>query len=202
LRKVKRSKLQPGVRILSNRWVYKRKRNQHNEVVQYKARIVARGFLQQQGLEYDETYAAVCNTATMRLLLAIAAYYDLEIFQVDVDTAYLNATRDRVIYMECPEGFDDGEYVCEVTKSLYRLKQSARQWCLEISGQLAKHGFKPSAADPCMFVNGDIKTGAIITIYVDDVPIIGQQGPALAAKKLVMSPFKCKDLGDIARAEA
>ena len=121
-----------------------------------KARLVARGFQQVQGVDYFETYAPVVKFTSIRLLLATVAELDLELHQMDVVTAFLNGDVDEDIYMEQPEGCVDSshpDYVCKLNKSLYDLKQSPRQWYAKTDSFLIDDlGFISSPNDPCLYI--------------------------------------------------
>ena len=118
-----------GANIVSNKWVFKLKRLPNGQVDRYKARLVARGFSQQYGIDYEETFAPVVRMESLRILLAIAAAEDLEIHQMDVITAYLAGELQEEVYMATPTGLSSSTgKVCKLRKGLYGLKQSARVW--------------------------------------------------------------------------
>ena len=97
-------------------------------IVTYKARLVAKGYRQKEGIDYDETFSPVAMLKSIRILLAIAAHYDYEIWQMDVKTAFLNGNLTEDVYMTQPEGFTsgNGEKVCKLQRSIYGLKQASR----------------------------------------------------------------------------
>ena len=97
--------LPPDSRAVGSKWIFKRKTDMHGNVQTYKARLVAKGFTQTQGVDYDETFSPVAMTKSIRILLAIAAYYDYEIWQMDIKTAFLNRHLSEDVYMVQPEGF-------------------------------------------------------------------------------------------------
>ena len=126
-------RLPKGRRAISGKWVFKAKTDENGSVVRKKARYVARGFTQIAGVDYDETYSPVISHTSLRLMLSVAASANLEIYQMDVDTAFLYGTVDEELYMEQPSGFEvmveSGEkLVCKLKKSIYGLKQSGRCW--------------------------------------------------------------------------
>jgi hypothetical protein len=113
----------PDMNVLKCRWVYKHKKDESGQVVRWKGRLVVQGFLQQRGLDFFETFAAVAKISSVRLMLAIAAVLDLELHQLDVDTAFLQAPVDEVIFMTQPEGYvklgpKGEEMVCRLLKSI------------------------------------------------------------------------------------
>ena len=114
-------------KILKNRWVFKLKSEEGNAKPRYKERLVVKGFGQRHGIDYDEIFAPVVKMTSIRLVLGIAAHYDLEIEQLDVKTAFLHGDLEEDIFMEQPEGFiNEGEehLVCKLNKCLYGLKQA------------------------------------------------------------------------------
>ena len=121
------------VKPVGYRWVFVRKRNEKNEVVRYKARLVAQGFSQRLGIDYEETYFPVVDTITLCYLVSLSAYHKLHMHLMDVVTTYLYGSLDRDIYMKVPEGLKiskssneylQGLYSVKLQKSLYGLKQS------------------------------------------------------------------------------
>src|SRR5208282_822870 len=116
--------------VVTNKFAFKHKKNELATIVRLKARLVARGFSQIYGIDYLDTYAPVVKLASIRILLAIAAIFGLEIHQMDVVTAFLAGELEEEIYMEQPEGFEVGtkedDLVCRLRKSIYGLKQAPR----------------------------------------------------------------------------
>jgi hypothetical protein len=94
--------LPKGTKVLGTKLVFKTKRNKNGEIVRRKARLVIRGFEQVHGRDFDQTFAGVCKLATWRVAMALAACFNLEIIQIDVETAFLNAKTDIDIYVELP----------------------------------------------------------------------------------------------------
>lgn len=141
-----------GVTIVKSRWVFKRKVKSDNEV-QYRARIVAKGFTQKFGLDYDETFSPVVRHSTLRLLFALSVKLGLNINQLDVKTAYLNGHLKEEIYMSAPEGFisETPGKVLKLKKAVYGLKQSALVWYERVRDVLHKNGFKNCIQEPCLF---------------------------------------------------
>nr|GEZ43818.1 retrotransposon protein, putative, Ty1-copia subclass [Tanacetum cinerariifolium] len=102
--------LPPGAKVVKSKWIYKKKTDMDGVVYIYKARLVAKGFTQTYGVDYEETFLHVADMRAIRILIAIAAYYDYEIWQMDVKTVFLNGFLDEEIYMEQPEGFVDPDH--------------------------------------------------------------------------------------------
>jgi hypothetical protein len=180
-------------RVLSGKWVFKVKRGPHGEVVRHKCRWVVRGFTQEEGVDYDETFASVVKPMSYKALLAIAAALDLEIEQMDVKTAFLYGNIDHEIYVEQPHHMTDGTAkVCKLRKALYGLKQAPRIWYQTLTNFLRTLGFEPINADLGIFV----RSGVYIAVYVDDLLIIG---PSIAEikniKRSLRNRFQMTDLG-------
>ncbi|KAK3125126.1 hypothetical protein QOZ80_7BG0600470 [Eleusine coracana subsp. coracana] len=134
-----------GVKTIECKWVFKKKIDMDGNVHIYKARLVAKGFKQIQGVDYDETFSPVAMLKSIRILLAIAAFYDYEIWQMDVKTAFLNGNLSEDVYMTQPEGFVDPQNarkICKLQRSIYGLKQASRSWNLRVDED-SKKGFLP-----------------------------------------------------------
>lgn len=154
--------------VVGSKWVFKLK-TPPGEKPKYKARVVAKGFSQSDGIDYKETFAPVVRYDSVRVILAMAAYHDMEIAQFDVKTAFLNGILDETIYMKIPDGIqhNDGQ-VCRLKRSLYGLKQSSRVWNSRFVDFAKDCNLKQSLSDPCVF-HGDIcGEKVILLLYVDD----------------------------------
>ena len=129
--------------IVGSRWVFKVKHDENGSVNRFKPRLVAQGYSQVKGVDYDEVFSPVARNTSVRSLLALANAHDLEILQMDVKTAFLNGSLDCEIYMSQPEGFVDPDrpnHVCKLKKSIYGLKQSARCWNTTLDEYLKSAG--------------------------------------------------------------
>jgi transposase InsO family protein len=165
--------LPEGRKTIGCKWVFKRKKNANTGLIKYKARLVAQGFSQKYGTDYDEVFAPVVRATTLRLLLAIATQRKLKIHHFDAKTAFLNGELKETIYMKQPEGFVDAkeELVCKLNKSIYGLKQAAKVWNEKLHGALTKLGFKQSTSDPCLYSKNKSKALQYVAVYVDDLLI-------------------------------
>jgi len=134
----------PSMNVIGSRWVYKIKRDADGRIDRYKARLVARGFSQQEGIDYLETFSLVVKPTTVRLVLTIAVSYGWNIHQLDVYNAFLNDILQDEVYMAQPLGFVDSvmsSHMCRLHKSLYGLKQAPQTWYNRLSEFLISIGF-------------------------------------------------------------
>jgi hypothetical protein len=126
----------PGMKVLKGKWVLDYKLGEYNELLRRKARYVIKGYAQSYGVDYFETHSPVVKAKSIRIMLILAAIFDLELKQIDFDTAFLNGKLEEQVYMEQPEGYEIGDpkvTVCRLVKSLYGLKQAARVWYKSIN---------------------------------------------------------------------
>ena len=192
-----------NVKPVGYKWVFVRKRNEHGEIVRYKARLVAQGFSQIPGIDYEETYSPVVDATTFRFLISLAIKENLDMRLMDVVTAYLYGPLDNEIYMRLPEGVElkankgsREEHCIRLNKSLYGLKQSGRMWYNRLSEYLAKVGYKNDPISPCIFIKKFANKGfVIIAVYVDDLNIIGTPGEIAQTVEYLKKEFEMKDLG-------
>ena len=193
-----------AVKPVGYKWVFVRKRNEKNEVTRYKARLVAQGFSQRPGIDYEETYSPVMDAITFRYLISLAVSKRLEMRLMDVVTAYLYGSLDSDIYMKVPEGFKLPEalsskpkemYSIKLQRSLYGLKQSGRMWYNRLSDYLTSKGYTNNLICPCVFIKKTTSGYVIIAVYVDDLNIIGTQKEIHEAIILLKKEFEMKDLG-------
>ena len=185
--------------IVDCKWVYRVKQDKDGNVTKLKSRLVARGFSQQYGVNYWESYSPVIKNSTLRLLLAIAVEEDYFIEQIDIKNAYVNSDLEELIYMRQPDGFVIGEnMVCRLKKSLYGLKQSGYQWNKLLNEKLIKVlGFKRLKSDPCVYVKVRENEKIIIAVYVDDLLFFGKKRSELIKiKSKINKIFAIDDLGE------
>ncbi|GKE18953.1 retrotransposon protein, putative, ty1-copia subclass, partial [Tanacetum coccineum] len=154
------------------------------------------------GVDYEETFSPVVDIRAIRILIAIAAYYDYEIWQMDVKTAFLNGHLSEEVYMEQPEGFVNPKYpnhVCKLKRSIYGLKQASRQWNKRFDDEIKKFGFTQNPDEPCVYLKASGSYVAILILYVDDILLMGNNIPMLQdVKSYLGRSFAMKDLGDAA----
>jgi hypothetical protein len=158
------------------------KTDQQGNIVRYKARLVAKGYSQIPGVDYFDTFAPVVRLESLRALLAIAAVKDLEMRQLDVKGAYLNGELQEEVFMEQPPGYDDGSgRKCRLMRTLYGLKQSGREWNRKLHGLLTKNGFDRLEVDHGVYLRQINDKFVIITVWVDDLLLIGNSATMLSA---------------------
>ncbi|PLW22360.1 hypothetical protein PCASD_15893 [Puccinia coronata f. sp. avenae] len=165
-------------RIIKSKWVFKVKRQPDNTIQKLKARLVAMGYSQVHGTDYDEVFSPTLRLETLRLILSLLAANDWKGRQVDFKTAFLNGHLDSPIYMEQPPGFEDPthpDWVCEVNRSLYGLKQLPRQWNIELHKAFIDIGWINSKYDPTLYFKLDSgRLVGALTTHVDDLAIVGE----------------------------
>jgi hypothetical protein len=187
----------PNVHALDCRWVYKIKRDSVGNIDKYKSRVVVKGFQQKAGVDYDEIFAPVSRHATVRVILSMAAVYELDVHQMDVKTAFLHGELTEVAYMRLPPGYQDDGRVCLLKKALYGLKQAARAWYLKLKGTLLKFGYKVATADPSLYLRGNGNGMVVLLVYVDDILLMGSTDNVLTAKGELMDAYSSHDLGEV-----
>ncbi|WVZ89575.1 LOW QUALITY PROTEIN: hypothetical protein U9M48_035957 [Paspalum notatum var. saurae] len=168
----------------------------------YKARLVAKGFRQIQGVDYAETFLPIGMLKSIQILLAIPAYHDYEVSQMDVKTAFLNGNLSEDMYMTQPDGFVDPQNawkVCKLLKSIYGLKQASRSWNLRFDEVVKGFGFIKNVEEPCVYKKWERARLSGLILYVDDILLIGNDIPMLEAMKdSFRKSFSMKDLGEAA----
>ena len=191
--------LPAGRKPISCKWVFKVKHDQTGKVERFKGRLVAKGFLQKYGIDYDETFSPVVRFSSIRDLLAFGVSRQMLIHQMDVVTAFLNGTLDEEIYMQQPEGYvEPGKegLVCRLKKSLYGLKQSPRCWNNVFKEFMLSLGFVQSVADPCVFIRVLKDKLTIVTVHVDDLILVtDSEKEMIDLKTSLANHFKMKDMG-------
>lgn len=193
--------LPKGKNIVGCKWVYKIKTNADGTIQKYKARLVAQGFTQKFGCDYDEVFAPVAKQTTFRMLLCIASQFNMKVVQLDIKTAFLNSEIEVAIYMKQPPGFEDEKNpnaVCLLLKGLYGLKQSARLWNEKLESTLKKAEFTQCEADPCLYKAEIDGEKCFILIYVDDI-LVASRSEAVTKKIefFLGSAFKMSNFGEI-----
>ncbi|GJR15522.1 retrotransposon protein, putative, ty1-copia subclass [Tanacetum coccineum] len=150
----------------------------------------------------EETLSPVADIRAIRILIAIALFYDYEIWQMDVKTAFLNGYLSEKVYMEKPEGFVNPKYrnrVCKLKHSIYGLKQASRQWNKRFDNEMKKFGFIQNHDEPCVYLKPSGSNVTFLILYVDDILIMGNNIPMLQdVKSYIGRCFAMKNLGEAA----
>ena len=192
-----------SIKHVGNKCVFVRKRNENNDIIRYKARLVAQGFSQRPGINYEETYSPVMDAITFRFLISLAVSEELDMRLMDVITAYLYGSIDSDIHTKIPEGFKLPEAVStkprsmfsiKLQRSLYGLKQSGRMWYNGLSEYLLKEGYVNNPICPCVFIKKSETGFAIIAIYVDDLNLVGTPEELTKTAEYLKKEFEMKDL--------
>lgn len=187
-------------KAVGSKWVFKVKHHSDGQVERYKCRLVAKGYSQIYGADYDETFSPVVRFGSIRTLLSFAVQNNLNVHQMDVVTAFLNGHLEEEIYMEQPEGYikpGQEHLVCKLNKSIYGLKQSPRCWSKAFTEFMKSIGFTQSTSDQCVFV----RTGQeleILAVYVDDLILITESAESMTnLKDTLKKHYKMKDMGEL-----
>ncbi|KAL3835707.1 hypothetical protein ACJIZ3_010443 [Penstemon smallii] len=191
----------PEQNIVGCRWVFKTKFLADGTIERRKARLVARGFHQLEGLDYNETFSPVVKPTTIRLVLSVAVSLNWPINQLDVQNAFLHGNLNENVYMTQPPGFthpDFPTYVCKLNRAIYGLKQAPRAWYERLSSKLLELGFVVSKSDTSLFIYRHNSVILYLLVYVDDIIVTGSCPNAIS--DLVASlglAFPIKNLGGL-----
>ncbi|GJX04936.1 retrovirus-related pol polyprotein from transposon TNT 1-94, partial [Tanacetum coccineum] len=157
-----------GAKVIGTKWVYRNKRDERGVVVRNKARLVAQGHRQEEGIDYDEVFAPVARIEAIRLFLAFASFMGFIVYQMDVKSAFLYGTIDEEVYVSQPPDFVDPDHpkkVYKVVKALYGLHQAPRAWYATLSTFLEKHGYKRGTIDKTLFIKKDKKDIMLVQVF-------------------------------------
>jgi hypothetical protein len=185
--------------VVSGKWIFKHKFHSDGSLARHKARWVVRGFSQQPGIDFDETFSPVVKPATIRIVLSIAVSRSWPIHQLDVKNAFLHGNLDEEVYCQQPPGFVDTrcpDYVCRLHKSLYGLKQAPRAWYQRFALFAHRLGFVVSKSDVSLFIYKNGSELAYILLYVDDIVITASTDQLLQRLTTQLhAEFAMTDLG-------
>jgi len=186
--------------IVSSKWIFKYKRNAEGNVIKRKARLVARGFTQEYGIDFYETFSPTLKQDSLRLIIALAVQYNFEIKQIDITAAYLNAPLSENIFMKPPKGHKAyNKCFLKLKKAIYGLKQSGLEWNKKLNSVLTSLNFHRLNSDPCIYkkVDHQKRISCILAVYVDDIIIAGVPNEVSKIKNQIQKHFKIKDIGNI-----
>ena len=181
-----------GKNLISTRWIFNNKYGSNNTITKRKARVVARGYKQRRGIDYELTYSPTLNIDALKLIIALAANMCWDIVQLDIKAAYLNAKLDIDIYTTIPPGDTNfGKGFWKLNKALYGLRQSGRQWNITITNFLIKNGYTQLISEKCIFKKIiENKLVCIIGLYVDDMIITGENYEINEIINIIKNNFK------------
>jgi transposase InsO family protein len=188
-------------KAIRSKWVFKTKTKADGTIDRFKARLVAQGFSQRHGIDFDETFSPVASMPTIRILLSLQAL-NWHVRHIDVDTAYLNANLDVELYISQPEGFEvvndnGGKLVCRLKKAIYGLKQAGLAWYNHLVNLLQSLKFTTSTSDKCLFIKQS-RNPIFIASYVDDLIIASPSlDSILQFESDLQQRLKIKILGDV-----
>ncbi|RVX15068.1 Retrovirus-related Pol polyprotein from transposon TNT 1-94 [Vitis vinifera] len=179
---------------------YVTKRDAKGNIECFKAKLVAKGFTQKEGIDYRDTFSPVSKKDSLKIIMALVAHFDLELHQMDVKTTFLNGNLDEDIYMEQPEGFakkGNEHLVCKLKKSIYGLKQASRQWCIKFNNTITSFGFKENTVDQCIYLKISGSKFIFLILYVDDILLASSDlGLLRETKEHLSKNFQMVDMGE------
>ncbi|SGY58053.1 BQ5605_C006g04336 [Microbotryum silenes-dioicae] len=194
------SDLPSGARALGSKWVFTRKENAQGEVTRHKARLVAQGFAQRPGIDYNETFAPVARQSTILSLVGTATAQGLFLEQFDFDSAFLNGTMTEMVYMKYPKGWDRPQtgQALRLVKSMYGTEQARQEWNAAVNSLMVERGYKRSDADACLYVKQVDEKFIDSTLYVDDGMVASNDQEFLDSEIEAFSTvYKLKRLGPV-----
>jgi hypothetical protein len=182
------------------KWVYKTKCDSNGNIERFKARLMAKGFMQRECIDYTETFSLVSCKDSLRIIMTLVTHYDLELHQVDVNTVFLNRDLLENVYMAQSKGFvvkRKENMWCHLRKSIYGLKQVSRQWYLKFDETIISFIFKENNEDNCIYAKFRSGKFIFLILYVDDILLVSSDVSLLLEnKRFLSSNFDMKDLGE------
>ncbi|GJU44307.1 putative ribonuclease H-like domain-containing protein, partial [Tanacetum coccineum] len=190
-----------GKRPIGTKWVFRNKKDERGIVIKNKARLVAQGYTQEEGIDYDEVFAPVARIEAIRLFLAYALFKDFVMYQMDVKSAFLYGKIEKEVYVCQPPGFEDPDFpnrVYKVEKALYGLHQAPRAWYETLSTYLLDNGFQRGKFDKTLFIKRDKGDILLVQVYVDDI-IFGSTKKSLCTEfeKMMHKKFQMSSMGKL-----
>lgn len=197
----KLTELPTGKKVIGLKWIFKLKKDAEGNVVKYKARLIAKGYVQEHGVDFDEIFAPVTRLETVRLLLALAAKSEWEVHHLDVKTAFLNGEISEDVYVSQPGGFEkEGQRnkVYKLMKALYGLRQAPRAWYAKLNACLESLGFKRCPSEHAVYTRKEGENNLIVAVYVDDLLVTGSDVSMIESfKKQMSQKFEMTDMGKL-----
>nr|GFB74913.1 putative ribonuclease H-like domain-containing protein [Tanacetum cinerariifolium] len=195
------SQEEPKRRAIGTKWLYRKKKDKRGIVIKNKARLVAQGHTQEEGIDYEEVFAPVARIEAIRLFLAYTSFMGFLVYQMDVKSAFLYGTIKEEVYVCQPPGFKDPQHpdkVYKVVKALYGLHQAPRAWYETLATYLLENGFQRGTIDQTLFIKRQQKDILQVQIYIDDI-IFGATNKALCEsfEKLMKDKFQMSSMGEL-----
>ncbi|GJW47135.1 putative ribonuclease H-like domain-containing protein, partial [Tanacetum coccineum] len=190
-----------GKRAISTKWVYKNKKDERGIVIKNKVRLVAQGYTQKEGIDYDEVLAPVARIEAIRLFLAYASFKDFMVYQMDVKSVFLYGKIEEEVYVCQPPGFEDPDFpnrVYKVENALYGLHQAPKAWYETLSTYLLDNRFQRGKIDKTLFIRRDKGDILLVQVYVDDI-IFGSTKKTLCTEfeKMMHKKFQISFMGEL-----
>ncbi|GKB65777.1 putative ribonuclease H-like domain-containing protein [Tanacetum coccineum] len=190
-----------GKRAIGTKWVFRNKKDERGIVIRNKARLVAQGYTQEEGIDYDEVFAPVARIEAIRLFLAYASFMGFIVYQMDVKSAFLYGTIEEEVYVCQPPGFKDPQFLdkfYKVEKALYGLHQAPRAWYETLSTYLLENGFRRGTIDKTLFIKKDKGDILLVQVYVDDI-IFGSTKKSLCLEfeQIMHKRFQMSSIGEL-----
>ncbi|KAE8718491.1 Serine/threonine-protein phosphatase 5 [Hibiscus syriacus] len=187
-------------KVISCKWIFRIKRNADGSVSRYKTRLVAKGFLQKPGIDFDEVFSPAVKPATIRVIISLALSRGWKLRQIDVNNAFLNGLLTEEVYMNQPPGYEqeNGELVCKLHKAIYGLKQAPRAWFERLKAYLESEGFCLAKSDASLYVRKTSDSLVYLLVYVDDIIVKGDKEMVVQnVIDILNAQFSLKDLGPL-----
>nr|GEV67218.1 putative ribonuclease H-like domain-containing protein [Tanacetum cinerariifolium] len=193
--------LPEGKRAIGTKWILKNKRDARGIVCRNKARLVAQGHRQEEGIDYTDVFAPLARLEAIRLFLAFASFIGFKVYQMDMKSAFLYGRIAEEVYVTQPRGFEDPDHpnkVYKVVKALYGLHQAPRAWYERLSTFLLKHGYRRGTIYRTLFIKKNSKDIMLVQVYIDDI-IFGSTRKDRCAKfeTLMQSEFEMSSMGPL-----
>jgi hypothetical protein len=181
-----------GNSVVTSKWIYKVKHAADGNVEKFKARLVARGFSEKEGIDYDQIFSPISRYTSIRIIISLALVLNWELHQNDIKTVFLNGEVEEEVYIKKSVGFvihGNESHVCKFNKSLYGLKRALRAWYGRIDSFLHSLGFSKSITDPNIYINIVKNHHVILVLYVDDLFLTGEEHMIAQTKKELSTEF-------------
>ncbi len=191
--------LPPGRKAVGTHWIFKIKQHADSSINQHKARWVAKGYSQHHSINYNKTFAPVMHLENLHFLLSLTTLHDLEVYQININSAFLQANVNEQVYITQPEGFKSlkhPDYICLLKKSLYGLKQAPLLWNRTFNSHMRALSFTLLKANPCIYMHRTRSNQSltIVSVYINNCLIIGSHSSINKTKKRLAAKIKIKDL--------